>query len=191
MDDDVTMRTNDNTTDRRLLLLVGLVVVSGVVVLGWSCERIARESRTVGLSPVVVVALCAVAYSANFPIRIRASNLHISVMSSAVLVAAAVLPPEWVGICAAAGALLWNLYARTAVLKRAFNVSKESLAASAAAAMMVALGMTPVQPLSVADPFSQRALAMLGAALAYAIVDEGLSVPIVALATGTSIRHRF
>src|SRR5262249_40971624 len=100
-------------------------------------------------------------------------------------------PPEWVGICAAAGALLWNLYARTAVMKLAFNVSKESLAASAAAAMMVALGMTPVQPLSVADPFSQRALAMLGAALAYAIVDEGLSVPIVALATGTSIRHRF
>jgi len=187
----VTRKINDDATDRQLLLLVGLAVVGGLINLAWLLDRISRESRSVGLYPVVIIALCAAAISTNFPMRIGANNLNISVSSSAALVAVVVLPPEWAGLCAGTGALIWTIALRIKPLKMAFNVAKATLAASAAAAVVSAFGVVPAEPLTLTGSFAQRAVAMFTAAIAYAIVDEGLLFPTLAVATRTSIRQRF
>jgi diguanylate cyclase (GGDEF)-like protein len=188
-DEDVT-HANDDATDRRLWALVGLVVVSGVVLLGWSAHRIAGSPGT-GWYALALVALCAVANSSGFKVRIRATNHQFSVMSAAVLVAAVLVPPWYVVACAAGGVLLSNIVGRVSAVKTAFNVAKEALTAGAAAGVAVAVLNTPAGvPPDLTDNLGRRLLALALAAAAYAAVDDTLFFPVLSLVTGTSLLRR-
>jgi diguanylate cyclase (GGDEF)-like protein len=138
----------------------------------------------------VLISLIAITNSTGVPIRVRASNQFFCAISSAVLLAAVIEPIEWVVVCAAAGVLVSNLTSRLSPLKIAFNVSKELLAAAAAAGTLLALHSPPVEPHAITRGLVHRLAAMLVAAVAYLIVDEGLFLPVISLATGTSIRQR-
>jgi len=191
----VTGVTHDDATNRRLRLLVGLVVVPGGVVLAAAATRIGQEFRPAtwypAMLPVVLMLFCAAANLSSFRVRVRANTLWLCVTESAVLVTAAIESAPWVPICAAGGTAIFCLVRRLTLQKFLFNVAKESLAAGAAAAVMLAYGATPIpQPTSV-RALPQIAGAMLAATAAYAIVSDGLISTIMAEATGTSLRERF
>jgi diguanylate cyclase (GGDEF)-like protein len=185
----VTAKNNDDVTNRRLWLHVGLVVVSGTLVVAWSIYQIIVRPAT-GQYPFALLALCAVANSSGFKVRIRASNHQSSMMSAAVLVAALLEPIWWVTVCAAGGVLISNLITRCSAEKIAFNVAKEALAAAVASIVtMVVLGATPTLPEGLTDNFAHRLVALGAAAVAYALVDDGLFFPVLSLASGTPIRQ--
>ncbi len=135
--------------------------------------------------------MVAVADFSGFRLRIRANNHQFSVTSSAVMIAAVVEPLRWVVVCTAVGVLISNIFKRISPLKLTYNVAKESLAAAAAAGVMIFLNATPDHPLETSNNLVHRLAAMLVAALAYFVVDDTLFFPVIALATGTSIRKRY
>jgi diguanylate cyclase (GGDEF)-like protein len=183
-------KQSDDATNLRLWLLVGLVVVAGTVVLGWSIHQIVAESAA-GRYPVALLALCAVANSSGFRVRIRASSHQFSVMSAAVLVTAVLEPLWWVTVCAAGGVLASNLISRASAEKVAFNVAKEALAAAAASGVVITvLGAQPDLPQGLTDDVPRRLVALLAAGVTYAIVDDSLFFPVLSLASGTSLRQR-
>jgi diguanylate cyclase (GGDEF)-like protein len=141
--------------------------------------------------PLVVAALIVVANISHFQLRIRANNVGVFTASAAVLMAATVTSFGWIVISTAIGVLIANLKARVPAMKRRFNVAKESLAAAAACTTMWALGAHPVDVTLLGEHLPRQLAAMPVAALAYAMVDEGLIFPVIALATGTSVRQRF
>ncbi|HEV7896985.1 MAG TPA: bifunctional diguanylate cyclase/phosphodiesterase [Planosporangium sp.] len=183
--------TDDDATNKRLRLLVGLVVVSGTVDLAAALKDVITSPRPAGPFPIVLCCLIAVAKVSGVRIRIRSSNVWLSAELAAVLMASTVVSFGWVVLGMAVGVLVANVRLRLAPMKIRFNVAKESLTATAACAAMVALGAPPVDPDHLVDSLSRHLLVMPVAALAYAIVDEGLAFPVIALATRTSIRRRF
>jgi diguanylate cyclase len=188
----LTTKINDDVANRRLLTLVGLVVVPGTACLVWAIADLLTASVYAGFYPFMFACLIATAYSSGFPVRIRATTIYLSVTSSAVLVTAASLPLSWVVVCTAAGTFAAGMIARLAPIKLAFNVTKEILAAAAAAAMLLLLGVHPMDTAEgPTNQFTHRLAAMFVAAVVYAVVDDGLSVPVIALASHTKIRQRF
>jgi diguanylate cyclase (GGDEF)-like protein len=189
----VTARANDRATRRQLWLFVGLVVVLGIACLVWSVNRIATSASSgIGLYPVVLTGMIAVANSSGVRVRVRASIFQFSVTSSAVLVAAVVEPVEWVSVCAAAGVLISNLSnpsGRRSVEKTAFNVAKESVAATAAAATLLAFAIPPLTVAAELEQMPYRIFAMFVAAVVYLIIDELFFFPVLSSATGTPIRR--
>ena len=188
----MTGATHDDATNQQLRLLVGLVVVPAVGVLGWALYQIAQDNWSTGWRPLILTSLCAVANLSSFRVRIRANNHVFTVMESAVIVTAALLPVYWVPICAAGGAVIFCSIVRVAPLKFAFNVAKESVASVAAAGVLLAFQATPLRDL----PHQPRGvayivLAMLAAAAAYALVNDVLLIPVLAVATSTPLRERF
>ncbi len=107
------------------------------------------------------------------------------------MIAAVVEPLRWVVVCTAAGVLISNVFKRISLLKLTYNVTKESLAAAAAAGVMIFLNAAPEHSLETSNNLVHRLAAMLVAALAYFLVDDTLFFPVIALATGTSIRKRY
>ncbi|GII22310.1 hypothetical protein Pme01_19070 [Planosporangium mesophilum] len=183
--------TDDDATNGRLRLLVGLVVVCGAGNILAALRDVIFDHQPAGLFPVVLCGLIALAKISGVSIRIRSTNIWLSAESATVLMASTIVSFGWVVLGMALGVLVANLRARSAFMKLRFNVAKESLAASAACAVMVALGAPPVGPEQLAGSLSRHLLVIPVAALAYAIVDEGLIFPVIALATRTSLRERF
>jgi diguanylate cyclase (GGDEF)-like protein len=191
MDNDAMTAEKDDATNRRLQLLVGLVVVLGAVVLALAILDIATSTELISPFRVLLSCLIAAANFSGVQVRIRASNVRFSGTSAAALMAITVAPFSWVVLGMAAGVLFSSLRARLPVMKLAFNVAKESLVGAAAGAVMVALNAPPVDPSDLATNLPRHLIVMPLAAMAYAIVDEALFFPVIALATGTSIRQRF
>ncbi|MGC9667041.1 putative bifunctional diguanylate cyclase/phosphodiesterase [Planosporangium sp. 12N6] len=181
---------NDDVTNRRLWLLVGLVVVAGAGLLAWSVRQIVLAPDS-GHYPLALLALSAVANASGFRIRIRATNHHFSVTSAAVLVAAVLEPMWWVTVCAAGGVLIYNLIGRTSPEKLAFNVAKEALCAAAASGVtLLVLGTTPAPSQDLTGGFPRIMVALAVAAVVYAAVDDSLFFPVLSLASGTPLRQR-
>jgi diguanylate cyclase (GGDEF)-like protein len=187
----VTSKTDDDATNRQLNLLVGLVVVSGAVCVGLSVTQLVGTSAHVGISPLLLTCLVAVANMGGFHLRVRATNLQFSAVSAAVLIAAALEPISWVIVVAATGMLISKLILRLSPTKVAYNVAKEAVVAGAAAGTMVLFGAPPVGPVLLRETLISHLVAMPAAAVAYAVVDDVLFFPVIAAATGTSIRKRF
>jgi diguanylate cyclase (GGDEF)-like protein len=187
----VTTAKDDDAADKQLRLLVGLVVVLGSICILVAAGALFVAPRRAGAFPLVIAALIIAANMSHFRLRIRANNVAMFTASATVLMATAVVPFSWVVISTAVGVLIANLKKRLPAMKLGFNVAKESLAAAAGCATMWALGARPVDVADLASALPHHLGAMPIAALAYAIVDEGLVFPVIALATGTSVRQRF
>lgn len=177
----------DHETDRTLSLTVGLVVVTGSVCLVWAGLRLTWQGSL--LYPAVVTGLIAIAGTYVVYLQVRAQHV-ITTIDAAVLVAVALLPWSWAIICAAAGTSLAGALRRTRPKKAAFNAAKNTLGAAAAATVVHASG---IEPLTVADQLTGSwwvYVAALGtAALVYAVVDQGLLIPVVSLASRTPWRR--
>jgi diguanylate cyclase (GGDEF)-like protein len=183
--------TNDGATNRRLQLLVGLVVVAGSACITASLVAVATSQYKIDAWPFLIICIVAVAKISGFQFRVRATNMQFSATSAALLLASSMQPFGWVVLGMAAGTLIANLKARVDRTKLIFNVAKESLVAAAASSTMLVLGAPPVDASQLQASLPQHLSAMPVAALVYAVVDDALFYPVIALATGTSIRQRF
>lgn len=176
------MRNDD--VDRRLAPIVGLVVCCGLMALAWAVSEFEAPPGLAALyHPVVLVSLVAVASACTVPIRIRTPQ-GISPTSAAVLVSVAVLPPSWVVICTAVGVAVGRTVAGSRPVKIAFATGKESLGALGAAWAAAWVGLTPILGTTthLSQSWTTTGLALCAAAVTYAVLDETLPVPVVAIA---------
>ncbi|MFY1632034.1 putative bifunctional diguanylate cyclase/phosphodiesterase [Solwaraspora sp. WMMB335] len=177
--------------DRRLVPFVVLIACCGLVALAWAVYTVGSPPRLPALyHPLVLASLVAVASGSTVPIRIRAAQ-GISPTSAAVLVSVAILPAPWVVVCTAAGVVVGRSIAGSAPVKVVFAAAKESIGALAAALAVAWVGLVPIPGSTVhlVQSWPVTVLALAAAAVAYAIVDETLPVPVVALADRTSWRR--
>jgi diguanylate cyclase (GGDEF)-like protein len=180
--------SNDDATDRRLRLLVGLAVVLAAFAGLWAIAAIVTAPAPSGqniATGFALVFLVAVGRRASVRVRIRAAKQATCWADAAILVGLAVAPMPWVVLCAGIGVAITETIMRLDRVKIAFNTAKDMLVATSAGAVLVALGSAG--PL--ANPLD--GLWQLGLAyLAGAVIDTLLIIPVIALATRTTIRQR-
>ncbi|MFD2766320.1 putative bifunctional diguanylate cyclase/phosphodiesterase [Micromonospora eburnea] len=180
----------DNGTDRRLLLLVGLVVFAAVVATLVSLRLIQVQglTTTTDLTRAAAVAfLVAVGATVNVRIRIRATTHGISWTDAASVVGLAVAPVPWVVIATGVGVAVTRVLGRLAPIKLAFGIAKEMALAAVGGLVLAASGWT--WPWS--GPIVHSLPALVLAYLAVVVLDELLTFPVLAFATRTPILNRF
>ncbi|MFI1992418.1 putative bifunctional diguanylate cyclase/phosphodiesterase [Actinoplanes sp. NPDC020271] len=169
--------TNDDATDQRLRLLIGLVVMlaAGVAVLWTFYAFHVHEPRP---SALVLVLLCAAMIVTNrlrVSVRIKSSFFGTTWIEVPVLVGLALLPPVWVLLCAAVAQAIFRTATRAGIWKTAFAVSKETLTVSAAAATFLAFGVQP----HLTSP-DLPIIVLVAGLLAYVFVDDLVFAPVLA-----------
>jgi hypothetical protein len=176
--------SNDDATDRRLRLLIGLVVVVGFgVSVAW-ISYAHRHPEPVPPLPVLVLLTLTVALAYRFRVnvRVRSSGDGLAWAEMPVIVGLALLPTPWVALCAAAGVAIVRLWRRAGTRKTVFAVAKEALTAGAAGAVLVAFGVRP----SLTDP-DVPIVAVVAALTVFTLVDQLAFVPVIAADTRTSV----
>jgi diguanylate cyclase (GGDEF)-like protein len=182
------LKTHDDATDRRLRLLVGLVVVLATVSALWAVWQVAtsplpswRELATL----FALVFLVAAGRTAKVRVRVRATTQVTSWADSAALVGLAVAPTHMIMLCVAAGMAITETALRLARIKSAFNLSKAVLEVTVGGAVLVVVGSAGplARPLEALAPLAAAHLAMF-------VVNHMLIVPVIALDTRTRIRDR-
>jgi diguanylate cyclase (GGDEF)-like protein len=140
--------------------------------------------------PLVLVLFVFALHGATIASRVRATVQGVAPMSVAVLVCVAYTSPAATIVYAAVGtfAARW-LVRRQPTIRVLFNASKETLSAAAAAAAAYGLGYVPIAAGTANRDPATDLIALAAAAGAYAIVDELLSAPVLALASGSSLGH--
>ena len=181
-----TKSSNDDVTDRRLRLLVGLVVVCGLGSVALSISYAVRHPtpspRAAAL--VIFVGSIIVANRVRIFIRIRSALESTTWGEVPVLIGLALLPAHWVVLGAVAGATVLKLVAWTGLQKTAFAIGKEAMTAGAAGAVFMAWG---VQPDLVHPAFS---VAPIVTALCASILADKLAfVPVMATSSHSTIRQ--
>jgi diguanylate cyclase (GGDEF)-like protein len=190
MDDTVTATPDDNVADRKLRLLVGLVVVVAAPVLAHAAWRAGGRLDLV-LYAAVLTLLIAMSSAAHLSVRIRGNHQVLVSTSAAVLVGIALLPPAWVVVSGAVGVLVPLALRGMDPFKLSFNVGKEVLGVAAGAYGAAGLGLLPAWAGAQTQPLSGRIAALAAAAVGYTVVEELLVNPTVAIATRTPVRQRF
>ncbi|MBQ1023063.1 bifunctional diguanylate cyclase/phosphodiesterase [Micromonospora sp. C95] len=180
--------TRDNETDRRLALLVGLVVVAAVAAVFASTWIASSSPLVTPLNELSTLAMlifvCTVGTLVRTPVRIRSTAHFISWNETALVIALALAPTSWVVLCTAAGVALASL--RLPPIKLAFGVGKNVLMAVGAGATLHAAGWDGLN----GDPW-QLIPPLAAAYLAAALLDEALAMPVIALASRTPIFKHF
>ncbi|MDT4990835.1 MAG: diguanylate cyclase [Actinoplanes sp.] len=177
---------NDDATDRRLRLLVGLVVV---LALSCSCGY-AWFAITYPVPPpplwvlALICAAVAVANRVKVYVRIRSSLDAVYWGEAPVLIGLIVAPAPWVILCSAISMTVIKVITRTTPQKAAFAVAKDVLIASTAALIFAAWGVQP----DLGRP-SFPLLAIVTAYCGMSIVDLFAFWPVIAVASGSTIRR--
>ncbi|SCG48142.1 putative bifunctional diguanylate cyclase/phosphodiesterase [Micromonospora halophytica] len=178
----------DNETDRRLTLLVGLVVVAATVVVAVSLREAFPTpllTSTTGVSTLVML-IFTIAVGTLFKarIRIRSTTHSISWNETALVIAVAIAPTPWAVLCTAVGVALASLQLPS--IKLAFGVGKNVLMAAVAGVVFSVVGWDrlPVQPWDMIPPLAVVYLVAV-------VMDEVLGIPVIALASGNRISHQF
>ncbi|MEU5720944.1 bifunctional diguanylate cyclase/phosphodiesterase [Micromonospora sp. NPDC047738] len=180
----------DNGTDRRLLLLVGLVVFAAAITLLASLRLIQVQGLTTSADltrAATLTFLVAVAATVNVRIRIRATTHGVSWTDAASVIGLAVAPVPWVIVATGLGVAIARMIGRLPPIKLAFGVAKEMTLAAVGGMVLVASGWT--WPWSGPVPHSLPALVL--AYLTVVVLDELLMFPVLAFATRTPILNRF
>ncbi|MFG2056290.1 putative bifunctional diguanylate cyclase/phosphodiesterase [Micromonospora sp. NPDC048930] len=180
----------DNGTDRRLLLLVGLVVFAATIALVVSLRLIYTQGLTTSADltrAATLTFLVAVAATVNVRIRIRATTHGISWTDAASVIGLAVAPVPWVVIGTGVGVAIIRVLGRLSPIKLAFGVAKEMTLAAVGGIVLILSGWT--WPWS--GPVTHSLPALVLAYLTVVVLDELLMFPVLAFATRTPIRNRF
>ncbi|MDT4988166.1 MAG: diguanylate cyclase, partial [Micromonosporaceae bacterium] len=188
---DVTEAKHDGVTNRRLHVLVGLVVVSGLGCVFTAVYKVASGPPSDGLIPLLMALLIAAANVSSVRIRVRASTVDISAVSSTVLVAATIEPMGWLILSAVAGTIASLIVHRIPPMKITYNAAKEAIAGAAVCIVLLLLNAPPQDPTTLRGTLNHHLIILPVAAIAYALVEEALIFSVIAAATGTSIRERF
>ncbi|MFY1697098.1 MULTISPECIES: putative bifunctional diguanylate cyclase/phosphodiesterase [unclassified Solwaraspora] len=180
----------DIETDRQLLLLVGLVAVCAATVGIASLVLVAGSLVTTPDQFALVAALvflAAVGVTVQWHVRIRSTAHAIAWSEVAILVGLAVAPATLVLLCTGLGVGLVMIVQRVARIKATFAVAKNMLLAAAAGGVLHALNWDLAQPISSITFFGPLA----GAYVVAVVLDEVLTLPVIARATRTRLRVMF
>ncbi|MET8305691.1 bifunctional diguanylate cyclase/phosphodiesterase [Micromonospora sp. NPDC005173] len=175
-------------TDRRLLLLVGLVVVAAGTIVATSLPAALSSAKPATVNDVAVLVMLtftiALGTLVKARVRIRSTTQSISWNETAIIVGAAIAPTSVVVLCTAVGIALASL--RLTPMKLAFGIGKNVIVAWGAG---TALAMT-----TWTWPPAGTASLIVPLALAYvvaAVLDDLLAIPVIALASQTRIAKQF
>ena len=172
--------------DRQLRLLVGLVVLAGLIAVATATVAVTRGPGPKLFAVVALALLVGVADRLlQVGVRIRSHYLGLTWVDVAVLAGLAVIAPAWVVIATTAGVAVSKTLRRLPPMRWAFNVAKESVIAFAGGVVLLSFGVAG----SATDPSALGALAV--AFLTMTVIDELLTLPVVALASRTPIADRF
>ncbi|HEX8627090.1 MAG TPA: bifunctional diguanylate cyclase/phosphodiesterase, partial [Catenuloplanes sp.] len=185
---------SDESTDKQLRLLVGLVVVTALVCFGWSLTALKPLPPVLAIYPAVLIALIGVANGLAVQIRLRAQLRLISSTSAAVVVTIAMVPLPWAVLCTAAGVLAAKILTQRDARKISFNTAKDVIGVTVAAGVMKLTGIDPTTP--AADPgltvtdlgpsLLTLVPALCVAFVGYGLVDELLGSLVIATASRTT-----
>ncbi|WP_432982514.1 putative bifunctional diguanylate cyclase/phosphodiesterase [Dactylosporangium sp. CA-233914] len=179
----------DDATNRRLWRLVGPVVVGGGAAAFWALWTIPSHSEQFLAMALLVVAMIGAGFT-FIEIRVR-STWFATTPTTALLTVAAVFLPAAPMILGALCGMFLSLLARRRFdpQKIAFNVGKETLAATAAVFAVAGVG---TEPILVASHFSVTGelAAVFAAFITYALVDEIIWQALFAIVTNTPYRQR-
>jgi diguanylate cyclase (GGDEF)-like protein len=178
---------NDDVTGKRLWLLIGLVVVLGTCAVAWAVADVLRPAETLPtpLALAGLVAGIALANRTYVDIRLRTSRIGMSWTEVAVIVGLVVAPAVgWVILCTTVAVAVSKTIGRVPVQRALFGVFKEVLVATTAAAVFLIAGYR-----SGTGDFALHAGAIAVAVVTMWIVDETLTIPVMALATHRPVRR--
>ncbi|MER7459066.1 bifunctional diguanylate cyclase/phosphodiesterase [Micromonospora sp. NPDC126480] len=174
--------------ERQLTLHVGLVCVlaSGAAVASiHQMLRLDLASEHLALS-LALISMAALGVAIKWRVRIRATVHAISWSETAIVLGLAVAPVSLVVLTTGVGVATALLLIKLPPLKTAFGVAKSMLLAAGGGAALTALGWSP------ANGDLRQAIVMIGLAYAVTVVlDEALTLPVIALATGTRVGRLF
>jgi diguanylate cyclase (GGDEF)-like protein len=184
----MTATENDETTNRRLRLLVGLIVVSAFGALVWSVLTLTYTRDELGLG-LLLAALMAIAHRLNIRARVGATRIAFAPTSAGILICVAFAERPVVVLATTAGVLVGRLLMRQPPIKMAFNVGKETIGAAVTATVALAAGLVPITRPGGEQQFLPMLVALAAGALAYAIIDEAAGQSLFSLLSGKPI-HR-
>ncbi|BBH65403.1 hypothetical protein ACTI_20880 [Actinoplanes sp. OR16] len=178
--------TNDDATDQRLRLLIGLVVVAAsITTAGWLLHLVRFPAPMPPPWALALLSLSVVAANKlKVSVRIRSSLDGTTWGEVPVLVGLVLFPAPWVVFCSTIGVAALKLAARQGTRKTVFATAKEALTASAAGLVFLASG---VRPDLIDPPFPP--LAIVAALAAFTVVDNVVFVPVMAANTRTTVRQ--
>jgi diguanylate cyclase (GGDEF)-like protein len=178
---------HDTGTDRRLRLLIGLIVVCAAVTGAISLHRVLAGGVLSADNLVLaatLVFLTAVGFTVQVRIRIRDSHHNIAWTETIILIGLAVAPMELVVLATGLGVAIITALTRVPPLRMAFGVGKNTLLAGAAGFALHLAGYTSNRPL---DAVGSLAIGYFTAV----VLDELLSLPVIAMATGSRVTSLF
>ncbi|RKR89315.1 diguanylate cyclase/phosphodiesterase [Micromonospora pisi] len=181
---------DDTGTDRRLVLLVGLVVVSAAIAAVISIRDISAHGIPTFddlATAAKLTFLVVVGATVSVRIRIRSTPHGISWTEVAVLAGLAFAPIPWVILCTGLGVGIARAIVRLAPLKLAFGVAKDMLLATAAGLVFLAMDWS----WSDERPLSERIVPLIAAYLVVVVLDEALTLPVISLASRVSLSKLF
>ena len=174
-------------TDRALSRLVGLVVVVAALLLTAAAVLALGEPMDVNraILALALILLVTVSGLTSVQVRVRATMVGTSWTETAILIAFSVLHVPYAVLVVFAGSLIGKLFRRLELRKVAFGAGKDTILAGAAGAVFYTMGFPhklerPVDVLPYAAAFAAVILA-----------DDLISIPVMALATRTSVREIF
>ncbi|MEH0843029.1 bifunctional diguanylate cyclase/phosphodiesterase [Micromonospora sp. CPCC 205711] len=174
--------------ERQLVLHVGLVCVVAVAAAAVSLYQLVRLPLTrddLALS-LTLIFMATLSVRINWRIRIRATVHAVSWSETAIVLALAVAPASMVVLTTGIGSTIALLLIKPAPIKAAFGVAKSMLLASGGAVALNLLGSSP------ATGNFGRVIGVVAVAYAVTVVlDEALTLPVIALATGTRVVSLF
>ncbi|KIR64368.1 MULTISPECIES: putative bifunctional diguanylate cyclase/phosphodiesterase [Micromonospora] len=180
--------TNRRTeTDRRLQSLVGLVVVCASAALVVSTDQLLAGNDPGNLALwAALVSLVAIGVTVKVRVRIRATNHDIAWTETAILIGLAVAPTPMVVLATSLGIAITTWLHRKTTLKTLFGIGKNTLVAAVAGATLHAAGWRTGDDLIV-----HLVLPLSVAYLAAVVLDELVTLPVIAMATGERLRDLF
>jgi diguanylate cyclase (GGDEF)-like protein len=176
--------------DQRLNWLVGLVTLLGfAAVVGSLLSLLGLTWGQVPDPPwhtvAALVVLVAVGELLNVEVRVRSTLHGMTWADAAILIGLSIAAAPFVVVAAAVGMAAANLIRRRSLTKSAFGVAKESTTTLVGGLVLLLLGFE-------SGPLDITRIAPLALAFAaMTVVDELLTIPVIALSSRTTITDRF
>ncbi|BCJ43577.1 hypothetical protein GCM10010168_41130 [Actinoplanes ianthinogenes] len=175
---------NDDATDRRLRLLIGLVVVLG---LGASAAWAQQAYLHPGAVPppgllVLLGGTVIAAYRLRVTVRVRSGREGLAWDEIPALVGLMLIPAPWMVLCATISVLALKIWDRQGIRKTVFAAAKQALTVSAAGAVFAAFGVRPDL-----DQPHVPVLAVITGLVVFTLVDQLVFLPVLATDNRTSI----
>ncbi|WBB57357.1 bifunctional diguanylate cyclase/phosphodiesterase [Verrucosispora sp. WMMD573] len=169
------------------MLLVGLVVILAGLAGAVSVAHLPSYGAiTATLTWATLISLVAVGFIVKVRVRIRSTNHDIAWTETAIVIGLAVAPASVVILATGFGIAIATVLTGSSPIKRAFGIGKNMLVATAAGLVLQVFGRS-----AGSSDLADTALPLAVAYLAAVLLDELVTLPVISLATGTSLRTLF